>query len=65
MKQVRLTEVFGEDKALIRIEAHDLSGQHQLDILWDPHDENNETNRKAFREWAITMLKRKQLEPIN
>lgn len=65
MKQVRLIEVFGPDQKPVRIEVVDLDGQHQIDVLWDPHDEDTKENRQLFRTWAINILKRKQMEPIN
>lgn len=65
MKKVLLTEVFGPNQEPLRIEVHDLQGTHQLDIHWDPHDEDTKENRQLFRTWAINILKRKQMDPIN
>lgn len=65
MTKVRLIEVFGPNQEPVRIEAYDLSGNHQIDILWDPRDEDTPANRQLFRAWAAGILKRKQLEPIN
>lgn len=65
MIDVILTEVFDEHQKMVRIQASATSGEHQLDILWDPTDEDTPENRAAFRKWAITMLNRKGLNPIN
>ena len=65
-KQVRLTEVFDESGNMLKIIADDVqTGEHIIDILWDPNDNQDEKTRDSFRQWASTMLVRKGYESIN
>lgn len=59
-------EVFDDAGNLVRIEAvRQDNGQHILDIVWDPTDEQTEAKRQEFRLWASKMIRRKNFEPIN
>ena len=50
--KARQVEVYSENGDLEKIEITLETGVHLFDALWDPTDEQNEENRKAFREWA-------------
>lgn len=59
-------EVFDKDGNLVRIEAvQEDTGEHILDILWDPNDEQTEKKRQEFRMWASNVIRRKNFIPIN
>jgi len=50
---------FLDGSKIIRIECHDENGKHIFDALWDPSEQNTPEGRTAFRDWTLTMLKRK------
>lgn len=63
---VRLTDVFDETGAMVKIVADDVeTGEHVLDFLWNPWDPQDETHRTEFREWVRSVLEQKQLRVIN
>lgn len=47
---------------LTRIEFQSENGEHIMDALWDPTDEQTSENRTAFRKWAYNFIKRKGYE---
>jgi hypothetical protein len=53
-----ITEFFDGTK-LTRIECVSSTGEHIFDALWDANEPNTPENRIAFRDWTISMLKRK------
>jgi hypothetical protein len=66
MSKVIQKEVHDEAGNIVRIEAvYKDTGEHVLDILWDPNDEQTAENRDEFRKWANRILRSKGLEPIN
>lgn len=65
-REARITEVCSPTGELVRLEAYDVkSGDHIIDALWDPSEENTPENREAFRDWFSTHLRRKDINPIN
>jgi len=58
MKRAILIEHHDGDK-LTMIVCNDDNGGHIFDALWDPTEANTPENRKKFRMWVSTMLKRK------
>lgn len=66
MKKASLTEVFNSNGGMSKIIATDAeTGEHIIDALWDPHDQQTEENRYEFRKWVNTMLARKGFISIN
>lgn len=66
MSKVIQKEVHDDGGNIIRIEAvHQDTGEHVLDILWDPNDEQTAEKREEFRKWANRILRSKGLTPIN
>lgn len=65
-RMVRLTEVFDDQGKMVKIVAEEAdTGRHVLDVLWDPHDDQDQETRDEFRQWAIVSLARKGCVPIN
>lgn len=65
-RPVRLTEVFDDRGRMLKIVAEEAeTGRHVLDVLWDPNDDQDQSSRDEFRQWAIVSLKRKGCTPIN
>lgn len=63
MQKVSLTEIYDEQGNMLRIEAHNLTtGDHVMDALWDPNDEQNDANRILFRVWFRNILTRNNFE---
>lgn len=66
MSKVIQKEVHDDGGNIIRIEAvYQDTGEHVLDILWDPNDEQTAEKREEFRKWANRILRSKGLTPIN
>ena len=53
-------DVYDKDGNLTHLEVTDANGEFVMQILWDPHDEQNSENRIAFREWAYKHLEKSQ-----
>lgn len=64
--KVRLTEEYDKEGNMIRIIAESAeTGEHVIDAIWDPHDEQTIEKRAAFRAWVTTMLTRMGHDSIN
>ena len=50
-------DIYNKEGELIRIEAYKSNGDHLLDFLWDPRDEQTSDNRVEFRKWVNRHLK--------
>jgi hypothetical protein len=59
MKKTIPTDVYDKDGNLMKIEFCDGEGEHIVDVVWDPTDEQTSENRTKFRKWAYTMLEQK------
>jgi hypothetical protein len=59
MKKTIPTDVYDKDGNMTKIEFHDGSGEHIVDVVWDPNDEQTSENHTKFRKWAYTMLEQK------
>ncbi len=55
-------DVYDRDGNLAKIEVNTASGEHILDFVWDPTDEQTSENRVKFREWAYRILEQKDYE---
>lgn len=55
-------DVYDKDGNMIRIEFADGKGEHILDAVWDPTDEQTSDNRTAFRKWAYNFMRNKGYE---
>lgn len=56
MKIAIPVDVYDKDGNMVKIEVNDRSGEHVIDFLWDPTDEQTSENRTKFREWAYKFL---------
>jgi hypothetical protein len=60
------TEVHDKDGNLLRIEVTECdTGNHVMDMLWDPRDEQTQENREDFRKWANRIIRSKDLVSVN
>ena len=50
-------DIYNKDGDLLRIEAYKENGDHLLDFLWDPRDEQTSEKRVEFRKWVNRHLK--------
>ncbi len=50
-------DVYDKDGDMLRVEFSDASGNHIVDAVWDPTDEQNSENRAQFRKWAYNHLR--------
>lgn len=51
---------------LTKVEVIDAdTGEHIVDVLWDPHDEQTPENRQEFRRWVDRIIKRKEQQNGN
>lgn len=62
MKKAIPVDVYDKDGNLTRIEFNDGSGNHIVDAIWDPTDEQTSENRIKFREWAYRFIEQKEYE---
>ena len=62
MKRAIPVDVYDKDGSLIKIEFNDGSGEHIVDAIWDPTDEQTSENRVKFREWAYRFIETKEYE---
>ena len=56
------TDVYDKDGNMTKIEVQTGLGEHLMDFLWDPLDEQTSENRIKFRECAYRLLKQKDYE---
>lgn len=64
MKRVIPVDVYNRDGEMIKIEFSDMNGEHIIDAVWDPTDEQTSANREAFRKWAYDFLRNKDYEVL-
>lgn len=50
-------DVYDEDGNMTKVEFNDGEGNHILDAVWDPSDEQTSENRTFFRKWAYNFLR--------
>jgi hypothetical protein len=51
---------------LTKVEVIDAdTGEHIVDVLWDPHDKQTPENRQEFRRYVDRVIKRKERENGN
>jgi hypothetical protein len=55
-------DVYDKDGNFTRIEVQDGEGNHIIDIVWDPVDEQTSENRVEFRKFAYRVLEQKGYE---
>lgn len=55
-------DVYNADGHLTKIEAQGEDGNHILDFVWDPEDEQTSENRILFRQFVYRMLEQKGYE---
>jgi len=53
-------EHYDEDGNMTKIEVRDGAGEHHLDFVWDPSDEQTSENRILFRQWVTRFLGQKE-----
>jgi hypothetical protein len=53
-------DVYDSNGNLTHLDIQDAKGDFVMQILWDPRDEQNSTNREAFRKWAYSHLEQSQ-----
>lgn len=53
------TDIYDKEGNLLKIEAHDDSGEFIIQFLWDPHDKQTSDKREEFRKFAYRMLEQK------
>ena len=56
MKKAIPIDVYDSEGNMTKIEVQDGNGEHVLDFLWDPTDEQTSENRIKFREWVYKFL---------
>ena len=56
------TDVYDKEGNLTMIEFQDATGEHVLDVVWDPQDEQTSEKRVEFRNWAYRMMEQKDYE---
>lgn len=64
MKRAIPVDVYNQDGDMVRIEFHDLEGNHIIDAQWDPTDEQTSEKREAFRKWAYNFVRNKNYEVL-
>ena len=64
MKRAIPVDVYDKDGNMLRIEFHDSEGEHIIDAVWDPKDEQTSKNREEFRKWAYNFIKNKDYEVL-
>lgn len=55
-------DVYDKDGNLSKIEVQGADGEHVIDIVWDPSDEQTSENRILFRKFAYRVLEQKGYE---
>jgi hypothetical protein len=64
MKRAIPVDVYDKDGNMIRVEFNDTNGNHIIDAVWDPADEQTSEKREAFRKWAYEFIKNKDYEVL-
>ena len=64
MKRAIPIDVYDKEGDMLRIEFHDMNGDHIIDAQWDPADEQTSENREAFRKWAYNFVRNKDYEVL-
>jgi hypothetical protein len=59
MEKAIPVDVYDSDGNMTKIEVQAGNGDHLLDFVWDPTDEQTSENRIKFREWAYRILEQK------
>ena len=62
MKRAIPVDVYDKNGDMIKIEFNDANGEHILDAVWDPTDEQTSENRVAFRKWAYNHVRNQEWE---
>jgi len=52
-------DVYDKDGNMLKVEFNDGEGNHIVDALWDPKDEQTSKNREEFRKWAYKLITQK------
>ena len=55
-------DVYDKDGNFSKIEVQVADGEHVVDIVWDPADEQTSENRILFRQFAYRVLEQKGYE---
>ena len=55
-------DVYDADGNFTKIEVQGGDGNHIIDIVWDPQDEQTSENRVEFRKFAYRVLEQKGYE---
>ena len=55
-------DIYDKDGHMVKIEFNDCSGNHVVDALWDPREEQNSENRIEFRKWAYRLIEQQGYE---
>lgn len=53
------TDIYDKEGNLLKIEAHDDTGEFIIQFLWDPRDKQTSKKREEFRKFAYRMLEQK------
>lgn len=65
-RAAKLSEIYDDEGNLTKIVAENAStGEHILDILWDPRDNQDPETLEDFRGWAGRIMRSKGFESIN
>jgi hypothetical protein len=55
-------DIYGKDGDMIKVEFNTTSGEHIIDAVWDPRDEQTSEKRTDFRTWAYRLVEQKGYE---
>lgn len=58
MEKAIPVDVYNKEGDMIKIEVNDAEGNHLMDFLWDPTDEQTNENRVNFRKWVYNFLEK-------
>lgn len=58
-------DVYDKDGNLTKIEFIGADGEHIIDAVWDPTDEQTSENRIKFREWAYDHVAKNLKHEVN
>jgi hypothetical protein len=64
MRRAIPVDVYDKDGNMTKIEFNTASGEHIVDAVWDPTDEQTSENRIKFREWAYRFIETKEYEVV-
>ena len=62
MKRAIPVDVYNKDGEMVKIEFNDANGEHVMDAVWDPTDEQTSENRVTFRKWAYNHVRKQGWE---